>query len=74
MLKVYGKNNGCPKCNNAKKELDSRQIKYEFIDVNINDRALKFIKNKKFKQVPVFEYENEFYSDLKETLFMMGEK
>lgn len=73
MLKVYGKNTGCPKCINAKKELNSRQIKYEFIDVTINDEALKLIKSKKFKQVPVFEYENEFYSDLKETLFMMGE-
>lgn len=73
MLKVYGKSNGCPKCNNAKKELDSRQVKYEFIDITTNDEALELIRSKKFRQVPVFEYENEFYSDLEETLFMMGE-
>ena len=73
MLKVYGKGTDCPRCNNVKRELDNRQSKYEFIDVTTDNKALKLIKSKNFRQVPVFEYENEFYSDLNETLFMMGE-
>lgn len=73
MLKVYGKDTGCPKCNNAKRDLDIKMIKYDFIDVTANNKALELIKSKGFRQVPVFEYENEFYSDLNEVLFMMGE-
>lgn len=59
-FKVYGKPN-CPYCVRAMDLLDSKGIKYEYIDVTKSPEALKFIKEDLgCRTVPqIFEVEND---------------
>lgn len=74
MIKVYGKSNGCVKCELAKKMLEDRHIEYEFIDVMVDIEALVYIKSLGYRQVPVIENEGDWYTleTLDDLLFTLG--
>lgn len=74
MIKLYGKKSGCGNCNIAKSMLDRNNIEYSFIDVTENEEELELIKSLGYKQLPVIENEEDWYTlkTLDDLLFTLG--
>lgn len=73
MVKVYGKANGCGNCESAKAQLKKNGIEFEFIDVMSDSEGLALIKSLGYRQVPVMEYEGDWFTlkDIDDLIFML---
>lgn len=73
MVKVYGKANGCGHCDSAKEQLIKNGIEFEFIDVMSDSESLSLIKSLGYRQVPVIEYEGDWFTlkDIDDLIFML---
>ncbi len=73
MVKIYGKANGCGHCDSAKALLKKNGIEFEFIDVMSDSDGLALIKSLGYRQVPVMEYEGDWFTlkDIDDLIFML---
>lgn len=71
MVKIYGKANGCVHCESAKAQLKKNGIDFEFIDVVVDSKRLELIKSLGYRQVPVIEYEGDWFTlkDIDDLIF-----
>lgn len=53
-IKVYGKP-GCVQCQYTCKELEKKQLSYQYIDISVNPVAEEHVKSLGFTSVPVVE-------------------
>lgn len=49
---VYSKPN-CPQCSATKRRLDKRGVKYDVVDVTVDEAALNMVMDMGFQQAPV---------------------
>lgn len=57
-VKVYGKKN-CPQCEQAKALLESKSLRYEYIDLGSNIEAMQEARAKGWRSVPQIFYNGE---------------
>lgn len=58
---LYTKNN-CPACDLLKRRLNSKDIEFDIVDVETDEKAFALIVSKGFRSVPVFRVNNDFAS------------
>lgn len=68
---LYGRNNNCSRCEQAKTYLKNLNVEYKFIDIDKDESALALLRELKFRQIPVLLYNKAYYTleDLKEIKF-----
>ena len=64
-IQVYGKKN-CPQCEQAKALLDSKSLRYEYIDLGSNIEAMQEARAKGWRSVPQITIDGSHIGGYKE--------
>lgn len=60
MIEIFGKED-CTYCDQVKTALDNMGVEYEYVDIDKNELALLYIRNKGLRSVPQLFHNDKHY-------------